>query len=127
VDPAPDPRLRARRAALCVVIVSFFGILGALSVAAEKFENIFVQLDMRVLPAPTEAFLALARVVRSAVGFVVLTLGAAAGVACVLRGRFDPRLKGLTRAALVLAAFLIAVFVLGLYLPIVRIQTSLSK
>lgn len=126
-EPAPDPRLRARRVALVVLAWAFFGILGGLSVAAREVEAVFQQLSMTMLPPPTEGFLALARFVGSPLGFAVFTLAALGASAVILRGGADRRLKPLTIAAVVATVLVNGLFALSIYLPILKIQQHLSR
>ncbi len=121
----PDPRLRARRAALVILIWSFFGVLGGVSMFAGRLEAIFIQLRMRILPAPTELFLALGRGVRHPIGFVLCTLTAVGVSALVLRGAFDARLKVLTIATVVGTVLFNGLYLLAILLPTALLRHGL--
>lgn len=126
-EPAPDPRLRARRVALVILVWSFFGILGGMSVFAHHCELVFIQLEMIALPQPTELFLALGRGVRHPIGFVLCTLVAVGVSAWVLRGGADSRLKAWTIATTVVTVLLNGMFLLSIYMPIFKVRQFFSK
>ena len=124
-DPKRPPR--ARRLALCLALGAFFGMLGVLAVRAELFERIFAQLEMKSLPAPTEAFLAFAGFTRSGFGFALLTLVAGTAIFAVLRGWVDARLTALLWLVMVGGVALLGFFWLSLELPIRKLHEALTR
>jgi hypothetical protein len=108
------------------LIVAFFAMTAFLSFEATRYEELFRQLEMKVLPVPTEGFLAMAAFVRSPVGLIVWTLGALIGAGLVQMGVFDGRLKAV--AALLILAILASagLYFIGVRLPIVKIQRALE-
>jgi len=124
VAAPPSRALRVWYAVLqSVIIVVFVG----LCFIARRFEEIFKDMEMRHLPLPTEACIAVGQLVRSPAGLVLV---AAVGVALAvlgLRGRFDAGLRGLIKINVLAVLGLMAFYTLSLYLPIVRIQQALKS
>ena len=121
---SPTPRLRIWYAAIQAVVLAVFVRLCWVCV---EFELIFEQLDMKHLPVPTEAFLALARAVRTPVGTILVAALAVVLAMLGLRGKFDPRLRKLIAGNVIGLAFLIGFGLLSLYLPIIKIQQALER
>ena len=124
MEPTPpaDPRLRARRAAVIVLVWSFLGILGGLSFVTEEVRPRYVPLQMRSYAPPTEAWLAASDALRTVPGVVVALLAAVLASRIVVRGAVDRHLRWMT-VALVVAKLLLLAFVAGaLYLPFVKIS-----
>jgi hypothetical protein len=120
--PSAPPRL------LTSVLQTLSGMaLGALAFITAGFDEVFQKLEMRELPLPTEAFLALSRFIRWPVGsalFVLLELGL---VALIVRGTLDRILKKLIVANGLFLTLLVPFYVLSIFLPIIRIQQALDK
>ena len=93
----------------------------------EKFEAIFQQMEMKELPLPTEAFLALARFVRWPFGLGLLSLVELGLIALAQRGILDRLLKKLIWANVIFLLLILPLYVLSIFLPIIRIQQALSK
>lgn len=121
----PEPRLRAWRASLCVLMASLAGILVGLSAITGRFEEVFRQLEMKILPLPTELFLALARLARSVPGILALAAGVIAASLAVWRGKADPHLRKAAVAGILAAGLLPLFFVVAVYLPVLKIQQAL--
>jgi len=92
-----------------------------------KFETIFEQMEMRELPAPTEAFLALCRFVRWPLGMGCLIVGVTALIVLALRGALDRYLGKLIWANGLLLFFGVGFWVLSIFTPIIKIQQQLNK
>jgi len=126
-DVAPPPPSRALRIWYAVLQSVTIVVFVGLCFIARKFEEIFKELEMSALPAPTELCVAVGRLVRSPAGLVVV---GAAGVTLAvlgLRGRLDARLRGLIKINVLGVLGLMAFYSLSLYLPIVRIQHALKS
>lgn len=122
-EPAPDPRLRARRVALCVLVWSFFGILGGLSFAFDLVTPRYLMVGVSRLPWPTERFLDMARALRTLPVMAVSALTAIVATSLILRGACDRNLKPLTISFIVGIPLFMTVFALSLYLPFLRISS----
>ncbi len=120
----PDPRLRARRVGLCVLVWSFFGILGGVSVFAKEF---FLRRQITVLPAPTDSIMAIGGLVGHPVGLVVCMLVATWASSLIARGALDSRLKALSIATVVATLVFNGLFLLAVYLPISRVAVHYTK
>ena len=116
-ESKPDPRLRARRAALVVVLVSFLAILGGLSVFMIRFESYWARMQMKKLPPPSAGFVGVANFVRSPVGLLVLATTALMFAVAVSRGRFDAWLGRLLVFFVILTLFVLVLFTAAIYLP----------
>ena len=125
--PAPAPPSRALRIWYCVVQTIALLVLVYLSFIARKFEEIFIQLEMKGLPLPSEFCIAVARFVRHPAVVVLLAVAAVALVVLALRGALDRRLRRLITANVVATGVLVGFYVLSLFLPILRIQHELEK
>ena len=82
---------------------------------------------MRELPLPTEAFLALSRFVRWPPGLAMVIMLEAALMILAWRGSLDRMLKNLIGANVVALLVLVPFWLLGISMPIVKIQQSLNK
>ena len=126
-EAVPAPASRALRIGYAVAQSVTLLVFVGLCVIARRFEEIFNELEMSVLPAPTELCVAVGRLVRSPAG---LALVGAAGVTLAvlgLRGRFDARLRKLIIGNVLAVVGLMAFYSLGLYMPIVQIRHALKS
>ncbi len=121
MDTKPDPRLRARRMALGVLVWSFFGILGGMSFAFDLLKPRYLVAQVTALPGPTELFWKLADALRTWPGLAVSSLTLALATSLILRGACDRHLKPLTIALIVGIPLFTIVFAVSLYLPFIRI------
>ena len=107
------------------------GVTGAVLVAfaflTAPFEKIYEQLEMRELPAPTQAFLALCGFLRRPMGLIGFSLLELVLMALILRGSLDRILQKWIVADAIGLTLLVPFYVLSVYLPIIRIQQSLAK
>lgn len=92
-----------------------------------KLETIFEQMEMRELPAPTEAFLALCRFLRWPPGMGFLVVGVAALILLALRGALDRFLKRMIWADILAWILGRPFWVLSILMPIIKIQQQLKK
>lgn len=102
-------------------------LLVTLAFGSAPFERVFEQMEMRKLPAPTEAFLALSGFLRSPAGLIGFGLVELGLIALILRGSLDRVLRKWTVANAIGVALLIPFYVLTVYLPVLRIQHELGK
>lgn len=116
---------RGRRLVLFLLILGLFGMMAVLSQAAVHSEAIFLQLEMKALPAPTEGFLALAGALRTPLGRAVWLLAGLGLAALAFRGAFDRHLNGFIALTVLLLLLLPGFYYLALQLPIWRIERSL--
>jgi type II secretory pathway component PulF len=101
--------------------------LVALAFLAGSFQQIFEQMEMKELPLPTEAFLALSAFLRRPVGLIGFCLLELALIALMLRGSLDRVLRKWTVANAIFLTLLIPFYVLSVHLPIIKIQQTLGK
>jgi hypothetical protein len=122
MEPTPpaDPRLRARRAAVIVLVWSFLGILGGLSFVTEQVRPRYVPLQMRRYAPPTEAWLATSDALRTVPGVVAAFLVAVLASRLMARGAADRHLRWMTFALVVAMLLLLAFVAVTLYLPFVK-------
>lgn len=120
--PKPPPR----KLYMVLQAVSAAALIGV-SLVTRKFEQIFIQMEMRELPLPTEAFLALSRLVNSQPGRLLVAAATALLLVLARRGMLDRVLKPLLKINIVYLVLLGPFWVLSIYMPIVKIQQTLAK
>jgi type II secretory pathway component PulF len=128
-EPAPVPAApsRALRIWYSVIQGVSLSVFVGLCWISKKFEEIFAQLEMRHLPAPTELVLAVAPLVRTPGGLFLLgAIGVALSILGI-RGKFDRLLRKLIGINVLGTLGLMAFVVLSLFLPIIQIQHALEK
>ena len=127
MEVKPDPRLRARRAALVILIWSFFGILGGMSFVTEQVKLRFVPLGLKHFAPITIAWLAISDALRSLPGIAGWVLIAVLASRFLARGGADRHLGKLTVALVVASVLMVLVVATALYLPFVKITPVLSN
>lgn len=123
----PYPPSRAWRLPLGLTWTILAVVVGFVSYASAPYEEIFRQLEMTDLPAPTEAMLAMCRFFRSPIGIAAGAIAYAAGLVLLRLGVFDR--SPVRNILLLVAAILVlgAGFHLGLRLPILKIEDQLKR
>jgi type II secretory pathway component PulF len=120
--PAKPPRLTF------ALLVSFIAILLVpISFVTARFQKIYEQLDMKELPLPTELFLAMAQFIRQPAGFIALGVLEFTLILLTVRGTLDRGLKPLIWIGWGVLILLTSVYVLGIYMPIIRMQPALEQ
>ncbi|MBI3855009.1 MAG: hypothetical protein HY293_04885 [Planctomycetes bacterium] len=127
MGPEPAPAPRALRLWYLASLIVALGTTVGVCWFARGYEAIFEQMEMRVLPLPTESLLSLGQFVRSAAGTVAVLLLAGVLIALTLKGLFDEVLIKLILANSIWATLIIPFAYLSLHLPIVQIQRALEN
>jgi hypothetical protein len=122
-----SPPSRSLRVWYAVIQSVALGVFVALCWTARKFEDIFKQIGMEVLPFPTEALLAVSSFVRGPAGSILIAASATALVLLGLRGAFDGVLKKLIAGNVVGVALLIGFYIQCLFVPLAKIQEALKN
>jgi hypothetical protein len=120
-SPSKPPRLT-----FSLLVASVAILLLPISFVTERFQKIYEQLEMRDLPLLTELFLAMAQFIRRPAGFVILGVVEIALISLALRGHLDRALKPLIWMSWGVLFLLTSVWVLGIYMPILRVQHALQ-
>lgn len=121
------PEARPPRRLYCVFQVATLALTAGFSWVARGFDTVFRELEMKALPAPTEAFLALAAFLRTPVGAASLVLLAAVLVSVALKGGFDRILSPLIVANALFGLILVPFATLSLRMPVLQIQRALDE
>ena len=121
VADAPKPP----RIPYCLIQAASLSVFTGFCWVARHYETIFSQLEMKVLPAPTELVLSVSRVVRG-LPFLVPGIGIIL-IVLALRGVLDRWLKELIVINIVWAVLMIPFGYLSLHLPIAQILKTLSE
>ena len=124
-EPAFPPASRALRIWYCLFQAASLSVFAGLCWMARGYEDIFNQLGMTRLPAPTELLLYVARRVRE-YPYVVPIIGLIL-IGLALRAKLDRRLVNLIIINCVWVVLMIPFFYVSLHLPIAQIQQVLEN
>jgi len=130
VEGTPEPQTSIsppRRLAFIVLQLSAAVSLVTLSFVTGSFEKVFAEMEMRELPLPTEGILALSRFLRWPPGLALFVILVALIVYGARRGALDLILKKLIWANVIALLVMIPLWVLSIFLPIIKIQQQLEK
>jgi hypothetical protein len=119
--------MRVFRPAFVAAVWIVFGFTTGISSVNHRFAEIYAPLQMKELPVSTELVLAASGFFSRGAGAALLGILAAFASTLALQGRLDRWLPVLTFALLLAALLYAAVSILGVYLPLVKIQQVLSR
>ena len=122
--PPPSRSLRIWYSVVQSITLSVF--IG-LCFVARKFEEIFKQMEMSQLPAPTELCIWVAGLVRTPAGLLLVGVAGTVLVVLGLRGRLDANLRRLVAGNVLVTFGMMGFYSLSLFMPIVQIQRALSE
>jgi type II secretory pathway component PulF len=125
-DPGGTATPSLRRAFVATVWI-VFGFVSGVSAFNLRFAVIYEQLQMTELPVPTDALLAASRFLARGAGLALLAVAAGVASYGALQGTWDRRLPLLIFVLLLGALMFASASILGVYLPLFKIQQQLSR
>jgi hypothetical protein len=126
-DDAAAPASRSLRTWYAVIQGVAVSVFVTLCWIARKFEEIFKQVGMEVLPFPTEVLLAVSAFVRTPAGSILMAASGGALVVLGLRGAFDGVLRKLIAGNVVGVLLMLGFYTQCLFVPLAKIQEAIKE
>jgi hypothetical protein len=123
VDLPPSPP----RIGYCLIQAASLSVFSALCWTAVKYQAVYDQLGMTMLPAPTALLLAVGKLISSPPGMFIIPVLGVLLIVLALKGKLDPYLRKLITINILWALLMIPFGYLSLHMPIAQIEETLRN